>query len=57
MKSILFIGLLLVVGGYYYVGGGRELLDQYLNPAELPETIDTDSATFLGDHQRNPYAQ
>ena len=58
MKSFLFIVLLIIGGGvFYFQGGGKELLDSYLFPGPLPETIDVQDATFMGDESRNPYAR
>ena len=57
MKSFLFLVVLLAGGGYFYFNGGREMIDQYLNPGPLPETIEVDEATFIGDEYINPHAR
>lgn len=57
MKSFLFVVVLLAGGGYFYFNGGMEMIDQFLNSAPLPETIDVDQATFIGDEYTNPHAK
>jgi len=57
MKSFLFVVLLLAGGGYFYFNGGKEMISQYLNPGPLPETIDVETATFMGDEQNNPFTK
>ncbi len=56
MKSFLFIVLLLAGGAAFYFYGGKEMIDQCVNPAPLPETIEVNHATFIGDEQGNPFA-
>lgn len=57
MKSLLFVVLLLAGGGYFYINGGQEMISQFLNPGPLPETIEVEPATFMGDEQNNPHAK
>ncbi len=57
MKSFLFVVVLLAGGGIYYFNGGKATIDQYLNPGPLPETIDVETATFMGNAQGNPYSK
>ena len=57
MKSFLFVVVMLAGGGYLYFNGGTEMINQFLNPAPLPETIDFEQATFMGDEYTNPHAK
>ena len=57
MKSFLFVVVLLASGGISYFNGGKATIDQYLNPGPLPETIDVETATFMGNSQGNPYTK
>jgi len=57
MKLCLIAVLLLAGGGYFYFNGGQEKIAQFLNPGPLPETIEVETATFVGDEQNNPYAK
>lgn len=57
MKSFLLVVVLLAGGGYYYFHGGKEMIDQHLNPGSLPETIEVEPATFIGNTQGNPYSK
>jgi hypothetical protein len=57
MKSFLIVALLLAGGGYLYLRGGSEMIQQYLNPQPLPETIDVETATFMGTARENPHAK
>jgi hypothetical protein len=57
MKSFLFVVVLLAGGGYFYFNGGKEILDRYINPTPLPETIEFEPATFIGAEYTNPHAR
>ncbi len=57
MKSFLFVVVLLVGGGAFYLSGGKVMVESYLNPEPLPETIEVEHATFMGDAQGNPYTK
>ncbi len=57
MKSFLFVVVLLAGGGYFYFNDGQEMINQFINPAPLPETIDFEQATFMGDEYDNPHAK
>ncbi len=57
MKSFLFVVVLLAGGGYFYLNGGKEMIEQFINPTPLPETIDFGQATFIGDEYENPHAK
>lgn len=57
MKSFLMLIVLLAAGGYFYFNGGKALIEPYIHSAPLPETIEVEPATFVGDEQGNPYAK
>ncbi len=57
MKSFFLVVVLLAGGGYYYFNGGKEMIDKHFNSGSLPETIEVEPATFIGDAQGNPYSK
>jgi hypothetical protein len=57
MKPFLLLVLLLAGGGAFYVFSGKDMIDEFLNPGPLPETIEVNDMTFMGDEYGNPYAE